>query len=236
MQFQSSELQVCSYTEERRCATYERRVGWETDIAGLNQFYYLILLALVFQFQVLCVEVKGGIGIIVQVHIDLVAHLTVHAQVYLLVEVYACSISVAYGQRGVVDAFQRSSEFQLGSTLSLDAHSTGAEYFLSWSEVEVHIGEVEFLFTLCGYHLFILRFEVLVEVTSAAPFDILLRSHHHRCPYPCATDFVADDVHVECVVVHHILFQVVRSLQVGWYLVEVFQGDRYGALNAPAGV
>ena len=66
---------------------YQRVIGGEADITSLNQFDNLVFLAVVFQFQVLRIKVKGSIGVVVQVHIHLVTHLTVDTQIHLLIKV-----------------------------------------------------------------------------------------------------------------------------------------------------
>ena len=98
MQFQSSELHVSTYTEQAGGSLDQGVVGGEGDITRLDEFDNLILLTLITQFDVLGVEVEGGIGVVVQVHVHLVAHLTRHVQVNLLVEIDRLRLSVTLRQ------------------------------------------------------------------------------------------------------------------------------------------
>ena len=114
----------------------------ERYVTAFNQFYYLVLFAFVLQLQVLCVVVKGSVGVVVKVHVHLITNLSVYAKVYLLVEVHRRCLSVTYWQRRVVYSLYCSTKFQLCGTLCLYAHTTRTENLLGRSQVEVHIGEV----------------------------------------------------------------------------------------------
>ena len=69
LEFKPAELHVGSETKEAAGALDERVVRGERHVSRFNEFDDLVFLALVFQFQVLCIEVEGGIGIVVQVHV-----------------------------------------------------------------------------------------------------------------------------------------------------------------------
>ena len=234
LQLELAKLQVGAQTEERGSSAHERRVGGERHVASLDELHNLVLLAVVLQLETLRVEVERSVGVVVEVHVHLVAHTTVQTNVYLLVEVHRGGLAVAHGQRRVVDALHRGAELQLGSTLRLDAHTARSEYLLSRSEVEVHVGEVELLLALSLIYLVVLLAEELVHHASLAPLAILLLRHHKRGVDVRVGYLRADDVAVERVVVHHVLLQVVGTLQVGGILVEVV--ERYGqrALYLPA--
>ena len=234
LQLELAELQVGAQTEERGSSAHERRVGGERHVARLDELHNLVLLAVVLQLEALRVEVERSIGVVVEVHVHLVAHTSVQTHVYLLVEVHRGGLAVAHGQRRVVDALHRGTELQLGSTLRLDAHTARTEYLLSRSEVEVHVGEVELLLALSLVYLVVLLAEELVHHAALAPLAILLLRHHERGVDVRVGYLRADDVAVERVVVHHVLLQVVGTLQVGSILVEVV--ERYGqrALYLPA--
>ena len=53
---------------------HERRVGGERHVAALDELDDLVLLAVILQLHVLRVEVEGGVGVVVEVHVHLVAH------------------------------------------------------------------------------------------------------------------------------------------------------------------
>ena len=234
LQFQLSKLQIRSDSEQRTGSLHQRVVAREGDISALHQFYYLVLLALVAQFHVLSIVVEGRVGVVVQVHVHLVAHLTVHAQVYFLVEVHRRRFPVTYRQRRVVDVVERCAKLQLGRSLCLYAHSARTEYLLCRPEVEVHIGEIEFLLALFLKNLLILRAVVVCETALLAPLHILLRSHHYRCVHVGAAYLVTYYIPVERVVILHRLLHIVRALQVIRTLRQVLERQRVRPLYRPA--
>ena len=72
-----SELEVGSQTEEAAYAGHQTHVAGERHVAGLDEFDYFVLLAIVLQLHVLRVKVEGCFGVVVQVQVYLVAHLAV---------------------------------------------------------------------------------------------------------------------------------------------------------------
>ena len=88
LQLEFAELHVGTQTEQTAGALDERGIGGERDVARLDELDNLILLAVVLQLHVLRIVVEGGVGVVVEVHVHLVAYLTVHAEVNLLVEVH----------------------------------------------------------------------------------------------------------------------------------------------------
>ena len=112
LQFQLTELHIRADTKEAAGALDKGRVGWERDITGLDEFDDFIFLAVVFQLHVLRIEVKGGIGVVVEVEVHFVADLTVDVEVDLLIEVHCGGLAVANWQRRVVDILECSAEFQ----------------------------------------------------------------------------------------------------------------------------
>ena len=234
LQLELAELQVGAQTEERGSSAYERRVGGERHVACLDELHYLVFLAVVLQLEALRVEVERSVGVVVEVHVHLVAHASVKTHVYLLVEVHRGGLAVAHGQRRVVDALHRGAELQLGCSLRLDAHTAWTEYLLSRSEVEVHVGEVKLLLALSLVDLVVLLAEELVHHAALAPLAILVLRHHERGVDVRVGYLRTDDVSVERVVVHHVLLQVVGTLQVGSILVEVVERDGQRALYLPA--
>ena len=234
LQFQFAKLHVGSQSEERAGSLHERGVAGEGDVAGLYELDDLVLLTVVFQFKVLCVIVKGRVGVVVEVHVHLIAHLAVHVEVDLLVEVHRRRLAVANGERRVVDVFQCGTKLQFGRSLRFDADAAGTEDFLSRPEVKVHVGEVEFLLAFCLVDFRILVLEILLQRPALHPFAIFLGRHHDGRVEVGVADLRADDVSVEGVVVDDILLEVVGTFQVGWILVEIVVGDGSGALDLPA--
>ena len=125
------------------------------------------------------IEVKGGVGVVVQIHIHLVAYLTVHAQVNLLVEVEAGGLTVTDGQRGVIDVLHRGTQLQLCRSLGFDTHTARAEDFFRRSQVEVHVGKRELVLALVRHILGILLAEEVVEGPLLTPLQVFLRGHQH---------------------------------------------------------
>ena len=208
LQFQFAELQVGADTKQLRGTSHQRRIAGKRNISRLHQLDDFVFLAVVFQFQVLRVEVTGGIGVIVQIHVHLVAHLAVHAQVDFLVEVHVGGLAVADGQRRVVDVLHGGPELQFGGSLRLHAHTARAENLLCRSQVEMHVGERKFLLAFL-----LIDFIVFLAVEIAAqfllrPLSELVGSHHEGGSHIARSHFRTDNIGVERVVVFHLLTDV----------------------------
>ena len=236
LELELAKLHVGAQSEERAGSGDERRVGGERHVATLHELDDLVFLALVLELHALGIEVEGGVGVVVEVHVHLVAHLAVHVEVDLLVEVHRGGLAVADGQRGVVDVLERGAELELGGSLRLDAHAARTEDLLGRSQVEVHVGEVELLLALRLYHLLVLAAPEVAHELALAPLEVLAEVHHDGGAHIGAANLVADDVAVDGVVVLHRLLHVLGPLQVGGALVEVVLGDGDGALYLPPGV
>ena len=130
LQLQLAELHVGTDAEKAAGTLHQRVVRGEGDVAGLDELDNLVLLAVVLQLQVLCVEVEGGVGVVVEVEVHLVADLGIGTEVDFLVEVEARGLTVTDRQRGVVDVLQRSTHLQLGRSLCLHTHTARAKDFL----------------------------------------------------------------------------------------------------------
>ena len=236
LQLQLAELPVGAQAEERCSAVDKRVVRGERDVAGLDELDDLVLLALIFQLEVLCVEVEGGVGVVVEVHVHLVAHLTVDREVDLLVEVEGRRLAVADGQRGVVDVLQRGTHLQLGRALCLHADAARAEDFLGRAEVEVHVGEVELVLALRLDVLGVLLAEELLAGAPLAPLHVFLGRHHDGRVQIGVADLRSDIIESERVVVLHLLLDILRHVQVERARVEVLDQHGRRRLDAPAGV
>ena len=234
LQLEFTKLHIGSQTEEAAGTLDKRRVAREGNITRLNQFDDFILLAIILQLHVLRIIVEGGIGVVIQVEIHLVANLTVQIQINLLIEVHHRGLSVADRQRRVVDILLVDTKLQFGRTLRLHPDAARTEDFLSRSQVEVHIGEIEFLLALSLVYLVVLLPVESVSLVQFSPCEIFRRSEHDRSREPGVAHLVADDVSVDGIVVDHIILQGIRALQVERTLVEVAQRERLGALNLPA--
>ena len=236
LQRQLAKLHVGAYAEEARCAVNERIVRGEGDVAGLHQLDNLVFLAVVLQLQVLRVEVERRIGVVVQVHVHLVAHLSVDAQVDFLVEIEGGGVTVADGQRRVVDVLLRHAYLQLGRTLGLHTHTAGTEYLLGRSEVEVHVGERELVLAFRLHVLGVFLTEELLSGTPLAPLHVFGGRHHDGSIQIAVANLRTDVVEAERVVVLHLLLHVVGQPQVEGSGVEVLHHDRSRGLNTPSGM
>ena len=143
LQFQLAELEVGAQAEERGQAGNQGVVGREADIAALDELDDFVFLALVFEFEILGVVVEGGVGVVVQVHLHLVAHLAGHREVDFLVEVEAGRVSAVDGDGGIVHVLHVDAQLEFGRSLRLDLHAAGAENLLRRADVELHVGEVK---------------------------------------------------------------------------------------------
>ena len=180
------------------------------------------------------VEVERSVGVVVEVHVHLVAHTTVDVDVYLLVKVHGRSLTVAYRKRRIVDVLHRGSELQLGCTLCTYAHTAGTEYLLSRTQVEVHVAEVELLLALGLIYLVVLLAEEVAHKLALAPLHILLSGHHHGSSNIRSAYLLTDYILAKRVVVLHLLLHIVGALQVGGALMEVVERNGQRALYTPA--
>ena len=235
LQLQLAELHVGAHAEEAGGSLDQRVVRREGDVAGLDELDDFVFLALVAQLQVLGVEVEGGIGVVVQRHVHLVAYLAGDVEVDFLVEIDRLGVTVALGQRRVVDVLEVGTELQLCGTLGLDAHTARAEYLLGGADVEVHVGKVEFLLAFVRHVLGILLAEELVHLAALAPLVILFGGHQHRGIQVAVTNLRANDVHAGRVVVLYLLLDILGEVQVEGRRVEVGHLDGGRLLYLPAG-
>ena len=236
LQLQLAELQVGAQSEEARSALDETGIRGERHVSTLNELHDFVFLSIVFQLQVLRVEVHRGLGVVVEVHVHLVAHLSVDAQVDFLVEVHRGGLAVSDGQRGILNVLQRGAKLQFGRSLRLDSHTARTENLLSRTQLEMHVGEVELFLALCLIDFIVLRAEILAHVLLSGVVHVLLGSHHDGRGEPRVAHLLTDDIAVDGVVVFHLLLHVLRPIQVHRVLPQVVVGDGGGALDGPTGM
>ena len=233
LELELAKLHVGSDTKEAAGSLDERGVGWEGYVARLHELDDLVLLAIILQLHVLRIIVEGGIGVIVQVHVHLVAHLTVHVEVDFLVKVHHRGLAVADRERWVVDALLVDAKLDFSRTLGLDTDTARTKDFLCWSQVEVHVREVKLLLAFLLVYLIVLLAEVGIALLHLAPGHILLWCHHDRSREPGIAHTVAHDVAVQGIIIHHLILQVVRTAQIERTLVEITQRIRLRLLDLP---
>ena len=235
LQFQFAELQVGAHAEQRTGTSDERRVGRHADVTGFDEFDDFVFFALIAQFDLLGVKVEGGFGVIVEVHVDFVADLTVQAEVYLFVEVESEDFSVSLTERGVVGEAGVGTDFEFCRTLGFDSDAAGTENLFEFSEREVHVGEVKLLFSFCLELLGVLLF---VESTTAALsheftiFFIVQRERHIDIGRLVArAEFRAEEEVSALVVVGGFGSEVLGVFQVNDTVCCVGEGDESGLLD-----
>ena len=214
LQFQFAELHVGTYTEQTGGALYQRVVAGEGDVTSLDELDDFVLLAVIVQLQVLRVKVEGGVGVVVQRHVYLVAYLTRYVQIDFLVEVDGGRLAVTLWQRGVVDVLQCGTQLQFGRSLRFDANTARTEYLLCRTQVEVHIGKRELLLALRGNILSLLLAEEGLALAAFTPLVILLGSHQDGGVQIRVANLRTDAVVAQRVVVFHLLLDVLGQTKV----------------------
>ena len=151
-QLEFAKLHVGAHAEEGGGTADEGRLRGHAHVARLDELDDFVFLAFVAELQVLRVEVESGLGIVGKVHVYLIPHFSVEAQVYFLVEIKAEDLAVALAEAGVVGDAGVRTDLEFGRALGLHAHAARAEDFVHRSEVKLHVGEVETLLAL-GFKL-----------------------------------------------------------------------------------
>ena len=180
LQFQFPELYVGTQTEQAAYAWHQAHVAGERYVTGFNEFDNLVFLAVVLQLHHLRVKVEGSLRIVVQVQVDLVAHLTVHAQVNFLVEVEAYSLTARGSQGRVVHLLRVDTQLHLGTSLRLNLHASRAEDLFGRTQVEVHIRKVELVLALALKGIGILLAPVGLHTVLQRPFLVFFGRHQQR--------------------------------------------------------
>ena len=197
LHFQFPELQIGLHAEQRLTASNKARVQVHRYVARLNTLDNVILFALVRQFQVLLVERERCLRVVRQVEIQLIAHLAVHAHLYLLVEIEDVVITSTLRKARIFNVLVLKSEEQFRRPLHLQLHTARSEYLVCWTDVELHVRDVELLLVVV-LHLAYLLLPVLVHRLLFAVRRILLRRHQVR----------RRDIHIAYLRVNHIVPRV----------------------------
>ena len=206
----------------------------EGHITCLNKFNNLVLLTFIFQIEVFLIEIKGSIGVVVDFHVDLVAHLTCNIQVHLLVKIEGRRLTVADRKRGVLDILQRGTQLQFGRSLCFYANATWTEDFLGRTEVEMHITKIELLLTFSTGGLGILGTEELLTGATFAPAHIFGRSHHDGGVQITVAQLRTNIIKIKRVIILHLLPHIIGHTQVERTGIQVGRNHRGRLLNLPA--
>ena len=174
---QFAELQVGAQAEQAAHTRHQPHVAGKRHIAGLYEFDDIILLAVILEFEVLRVIVEGGLGVVVEVHVHLVAHLSRKREIDFLVEVETKGLATVGGQCRVVHVFHVGPHLQFCASLGLDLHPARTEDFLRRSQVKLHVGKVELVLPFCFKGFGILLPVVAAHTLADAPLLVFLGSH-----------------------------------------------------------
>ena len=193
----------------------QRVVRWEVHVTCIQLLHNLILLTLVGQRQFLCVIVERSIRTVAKVEVHLVTHAGTYVQVHRLIEIEVRRLPVTLRNRWVVRKLIVEARLQTCTSVRTDSHTTRAEYLLSWTEVEMHVREVEFLLALMNEQRVVTHLEVLVQQPTSVVRRILLRRHQRRSTQEVIpqlrTHFVQSAL---LVILTHLILQVLRVNQV----------------------
>ena len=177
---QFAELHICTKAKEAADAWHEADVAGERDVTSFDELDDFVFLAVIFEFEVLGVVVEGGLRVVVQVHVDFVAHLTIEAEVNLLVEVKTYCFTTRCCKSRVVDLLGVDAHLEFCTTLCLDLHTTRTKDFLCRSKVEMHIRKVELALALCLEGFLVLMLPVLLHTVLKRPLLVFFWSHQDR--------------------------------------------------------
>ncbi len=153
---QFAELQIGLDTEKCLTARNKGRVQIHRHIPRLNGLDDVILLPLVGEFEVLLIERETGFGIVIEVEIQFIAHLAIDIDLYLLIEIEDVVVAGTDGKTRVAYILVLEAEEQLGRTLHLELHAAGAKDLVGRTDIEFHIGDVEFLLVVMLYLAYLL--------------------------------------------------------------------------------
>ena len=208
----------------------------EGDIACLNEFDDLIFLSLITQLDILGIEVESGIGVVVEVHIQLIAYLSRHIEIYLLVKVNGFCSTIAYWQRRIVDILDIATQFQFCRSHHLDAHTTGTKYLVGRTEIKMHVGKIKLVLPF-GCHIFgILLAKEGAHPSFERPLVILIRGHQQGSSQIASSHLLAYNISVGGVVIVHLERNIARHAKVKGDGVEVGNRPGGGALRSPSGL
>ena len=174
-----AELELALDAEQGRRAAYQRRPGGHRHVAGLDVLDDVVLFAFVAEFEVLGVEVEGGVGVVGHVELEPVAHAGADGGLDFLVEVEVGLALRLQRQAGVLGLVALDAHCQLHRALGAQLHAAGTEDFLQGAEGEVHVEDVEgllFLLVLKGLHVALLV--VLLHRAAQLPVVVLGLAEH----------------------------------------------------------
>ena len=233
LQLQFAKLQIRADTKQTRCTAHQGGIAGEGHVSAFHEFHDLVFLTLIFQLHVLGVIVERRIRIVVQVQVHFVTHLSVHAQINLLVEVHRRGLTVTDRQRRIIDVLHRGTQFQLCRSLRPHTHAARTEDLLCGSQFEMHVREVKLLLTFRFIDLVVLlAVEVLTQL-PVAPFAKLLGGHQHGSAQILSAHLRTEEIAAQSVVIFRFQLNVLRHRQIRGTPFQILLSNRLCPLYFP---
>ena len=174
---QLAKLQIRLHTKQRTTSAYQTVIQRHRHVTCLQRLYNIILLSLEIQLQVLLIKTERCLCVITHIEVQLIAHFSVHAQLYLLIEVKDVVIPRTLCQCGIIYKLMFETKQQLRRTLQFHLHATWTEYLICGTDIKLHIGDVEFAFVVMFYFAYFLLPE-LSHLLAFAVRTVFVFCHH----------------------------------------------------------
>ena len=136
-------------------------------------------------------------------------------------------------QSRVLHVFHRSAKLQFGCSLRTNVHTTRAENLFGRAQIEVHIREIELVFSFSLEDLCILFAKESIPLLPASPIHILVGQHHYGCRQIGSTKLATKEITVERIIIDDLLTQIRGRLQIECTAIKVAPTYRLCALNTP---
>ena len=219
---QLAKLQIRLNTKQRRTSLYQTAIQVHRHITRLYRLNNIILFPLEIQFQVLLIKAERRLRIIVHIEVQLIAHLTIHTQLNLLIKIEYVIIARTLCQRRIIHILMLKTKQQFRRTLQLQLHATRTKHLIRRTDIKLHIGNIK-LALVVMFHLTNLPLPILPQLLTFRVRAILFRSHHIR----------GSNLHIANASTHHIAvgsrvilyrsIHIVRILQIqtAWHAVQI---------------
>ena len=134
-----------------------------------------------------CLRVVG------HVKVQFLSYFALNTCLDFLVEIEDVIIARALSKGWVGNILMLKTEKQLRTSLHLQLNATGTEHFICRTDVELHIGDVEFLLIVMLYLTDLLLPVLMHDLTLRVFVILVLRQHIRRCDIG-VTHLRADDI------------------------------------------
>ena len=178
---QLAELQVGLHTEQGGTSVDQGVAGGHADVTGLQRLDDLILLTRIGQFQLLGIEIKRGLGVVVHIEVDLRSDRGLHIQLDTLVEIKIGPFPRALRQRRVVILVRLQSHRDLGRSLRTHPDTSRTEQTIRRADIKLHIGQVKLVTHRVPVLLLVLLAEIGTQrLLESIILELLGRQRHWR--------------------------------------------------------